>query len=175
MTITSMTAAQSLLFLAACLPAAAQVSVNPNHSSDGNSQSSASTQQTQVEALQPQLKSYEQQLQAKVEQVENARQEAISAGIQGDGAGPFIDAYRQEQKELEVLQASLAPQIERTRAMIANLTMPALPSTSAPTPKMTPARQARTVVAYSNSRERVQTKDRIIASGNSSKFTPAAK
>src|SRR6516162_9399176 len=148
MKITYMTAAQGLLFLAACLPAAAQVSVNPNHSSDGNSQSSASTQQTQVEALQPQLKSYEQQLRAKVEQVENARQEAISAGIQGDGAGPFIDAYRQEQKELEVLQASLAPQIERTRAMIANLTMPALPSTSAPTPKMTPARQARTVVAY---------------------------
>ena len=121
MKITYMTAAESLLFLAACLPAAAQVSVNPNHRSDGSSQSSASTQEPQVEALQPQLKSYEQQLQAKAEQVENARQEAISAGIQGDGAGPFIDAYRQEQKELEVLQAALAPQIEQVRATIAAL------------------------------------------------------
>jgi hypothetical protein len=128
MKITYMTAAQSLLFLAACVPAAAQANVNQNHRSDGSSQSSASTQEPQVEALQPQLKSYEQQLQAKVEQVENARQEAISAGIQGDGAGPFIDVYRQEQKELELLQAALAPQIERTRAMIANLTMPAPPS-----------------------------------------------
>jgi hypothetical protein len=172
MKITYRTAAQGLWFLAACLPAAAQADVNPSHFSDGGSQISAVTQEAQVKPLQRQLGSYEQQLRGKAEQVENARQEAISAGILGDGAGPFIDAYRQEQKELEVLQATVAPQIERTRTMISNLTVPALPSTSAP-PKRTPARQARTVVAYSNSRE--QTKDRMIASSDSSRFNPAAK
>src|SRR5215471_4787723 len=153
MKITYMTAAQALLFLAVCLPEAAQTSVNPNHGSDRSPQISVSTQEDQVKARQQQLEGYEKQLRAKAEQVENARQQAISAGIQGDGAGPFIDAYRQEQKELEVLQAALAPQIERMRTLIVNLTMPALRSDSAPTPKMTPARPARTVLD-SNSRER---------------------
>jgi hypothetical protein len=144
MKITYMTAAQGFLFLAACLAAAAQAGANSNDCSDGSSQISASTQEAQVKALQCQLKRYEEQLRAKAEQVENARQEAISSGIQGDGAGPFIDAYRQEQKELEVLQAALAPQIERTRSMIVNLTKPDLRSDSASIPKMTPARPART-------------------------------
>jgi hypothetical protein len=175
MKITYITTAQGLLFLAACLPAAAQASVNPNHGSDGSSQTSAITQEAQVKALQQQLKTYEQQLQAKAEQVENARQDAISAGIQGDGAGPFIDAYRQEQKELEVLQAALAPQIEQTRTMITTLTMPALPSDSAPTPKMTQGRPARTIAANSNSRERGHASDRTIGSRDSSKLNPPAK
>lgn len=124
MKITYTTAARCLLFLAACLPAAAQVSVNASHNSDGSSQISANTQEAQVKALQQQLESYQQQLRAKAQQVENARQEAISAGIQGDGAGPSIDAYRQEQKEMEALQADLAPKIERTCKLIANLTTP---------------------------------------------------
>jgi hypothetical protein len=171
MKITYMTAAQGLLFLAACLPATSQVNINPEESS----QISASTAEAQVKALQGQLEGYEQQLRAKAEQVENAQQEATSAGIQGDGAGPFIDAYRQEQKEFEALQAALAPQIERTRTMIANLTMPAVPSASAPTPKMTPARRTRTVVPDSNSRERKQTRDRAIASRDASKLNAAVK
>jgi hypothetical protein len=176
MRITCTTAARCLWFLAAWLPAAAQINVNPNHSSAGSSaQTSASTKEAQVKALQRQLERCEQQLRAKTERVEEARQEAISAGIQGDGAGPFIDAYRQEQKELEVLHAALAPQIEQTRTMIANLTVPALPSDSAPTSKVTPVRAARTVVADSNSREGVQARDRTIASRDSSKLNPAAK
>jgi hypothetical protein len=175
MKITYTIAAQGILFLAACLPAAAQADVNPNHGSDGSSQISAGTHESQVKGLQRQLESYEQQLRAKSEQVENARQEAISAGIQGDGAGPFIDAYRQEQKELGVLQAALAAQIARTRTMMANLTVPALPSASAPTPMMTPARPARTVAGDSNSRERTQVRERTIASGDSLKPNPATK
>ncbi|HKF20972.1 MAG TPA: hypothetical protein VKE93_05355 [Candidatus Angelobacter sp.] len=143
MKITYMTAAQALLFLAVCLPEAAQTSVNPNHGSDRSPQISVSTQEDQVKARQQQLEGYEKQLRAKAEQVENARQQAISAGIQGDGAGPFIDAYRQEQKELEVLKATLAPQIE--------------------------------VVADSNSRERTQASDRMIASRGSSKLNLSAK
>jgi hypothetical protein len=175
MNITSRTAAQGLLFLAACLPAAAQANVSPTHRRDGSSQICAGAPETQVKALQRQLESYEQQLRAEAEQVENARQEAILSGIQGDGAGPFIDAYLQEQRQLAALQAALAPQIEQTRTMIANLTMPAPRSDSAPTRKLTPAPPAKTVVADSNSRERTQVRERTIASGDSSKLNPAAK
>jgi hypothetical protein len=154
MKITYMTAAQFLLLFAACLTAAAQAGVNPNHGSDGiSAQISASAQEAQVKTLQRQLESYEQQLRAQAELVENARQEAISAGIQGDGAGPSIDACRQEQKELEELQAALAPKIEQTRAMIANLTMPAAQSGSVASPKVKPGRPARAVVAASNSHD----------------------
>jgi hypothetical protein len=128
MKITNKAVARSLFLLAAYLPMAAQTGANPNPGSDGiSAQISASSKEAQVKSLQRQLESYEQQLQAKAEQVENARQEAIPAGIHDDGAGPYIDACRQEQKELEVLQAALAPQIGRARTMIANLTMPARP------------------------------------------------
>jgi len=120
------------------------------------------------------LKSYEQQLRGKAEQVENTRQEAISAGIQGDGAGAFIDAYRQEQKELEELQAALAPQIERTRIVIANLTTAPPPSDTALSPHRT-TRQTRTVAAPGNSGGSKQDKGRSLASNNSSKLNPAAK
>jgi uncharacterized protein YukE len=152
MKITYITAAQFLLLSAACLPAAAQAGVNPSHGSDASStQISAGTKEAQVKTLQRQLEGYEQQLQAKAERVEEARQEAISAGIQGDGAGPFIDAYRQEQKEMEALQTALAPKMEQARAMIANLTMPA-PLSDAPNAKKT-MRAAHAVVAASNSHE----------------------
>lgn len=143
MKITYTTAAQCLLFLAACLPAAAQPST----------QMSASTKESQVKTLQQQLESYEQQLRTKAELVENDRQTAISAGIQGDGAGPFIDAYRQEQKELEALQAALTPKIGQTRAMMANLTVPDALSDSAPSRNVKPAQPARAVVAARNSPE----------------------
>jgi hypothetical protein len=154
MKITYVTAAQFLLLSAACLSAAPQAGVNPNNGSEGiSAQISASTKEAPVRTLQRQLESYEQQLRAKAELVENARQEAISAGIQGDGAGPYIDACRQEQKELEALHAALTPKIEQTRAMIANLTMPAAPSDSAPSPKVKPARSAAMAVTASNSHE----------------------
>jgi hypothetical protein len=74
--------------------------------------------------LQTRLEDYEKLLQAKREQVESARQEAISAGIEGDGAGPFIDEYREQQMALEALQAALTPKIEQARATIAGLNTP---------------------------------------------------
>lgn len=61
------------------------------------------------------------QLKKKAERVEELRQEAISAGIQGDGASGYIDAYRQEKKELDRLAQALTPQIE---GITANLTAP---------------------------------------------------
>ena len=53
--------------------------------------------------------------------VEDARQEAISAGIQGDGAGTYVHAYQQQQEQLELLQQSLTTQIALARNTIANL------------------------------------------------------
>lgn len=117
------TAAQSLLLLAACLAAVAQSEIAPDHFPDQASPVAlALRQQAQLRPVQTRLDDYENLLQAKREQVENARQEAISAGIVGDGAGSFIDEYRQQQMELEALQAALTPKIDRARATIAGLT-----------------------------------------------------
>lgn len=117
------TAAQSLLLLAACLAAVAQSEIAPDHFPDQASPVAlAPRQQAQLRPVQTRLDDYENLLQAKREQVENARQEAISAGIVGDGAGSFIDEYRQQQIELEALQAALTPKIDRERATIAGLT-----------------------------------------------------
>ncbi len=117
------TAAQSLLLLAACIAAGAQSEIAPDHFPDQPSPASFTPrQEAQVRPVQTRLEDYENLLQAKREQVESARQEAISAGIQGDGAGPFIDYYRQKQMELEALQAALSPKIDEARKLIAGLT-----------------------------------------------------
>jgi uncharacterized protein YukE len=116
------TAAQSLLLLAACLTAVAQSEIAPDHFPDeAATVASAPRQQAQVRPVQTRLEDYEKLLQAKRQQVENARQEAVSAGIQGDGAEPFIEAYQQKQMELEALQAALTPKIDEARATIASL------------------------------------------------------
>ena len=123
MKITYKTAAQSLLLLAACLAAVAQSEIAPDHFPDQAAPVAiAPCQGAQVQPLQTQLEDYENLLREKAEQVENARQEAISAGIQGDGAGPFIDAYREQQVELEALQAALTPKIKQARKLIAGVT-----------------------------------------------------
>lgn len=123
MKITYKTAAQSALLLAACLAAAAQSEIAPDHFPDqASTVAFAPRPEAQVQTLQTRLEDYENLLRAKLEQVENARQEAISAGIQGDGAGPFIDAYRQQEMELETLQAALTPKIDEARKVIAGLT-----------------------------------------------------
>jgi hypothetical protein len=142
MKITYKTAAPSLLFLAACLPMAAQAGINPDQTSAGIT---VPSRQAEVRTLQGQLEGYEQQLRVKSETVEQARQEAISAGIQGDGAGSYIDAYRRQQMELEALQAALAPKIDRARNQIADLTSPDSPAASAPSQSPTPARKSKSV------------------------------
>ena len=121
------TAAQSMMLLAACVAAVAQSEIAPDHFPDQPSPvAAAPRQEAQVRPVQTRLEDYEKLLQAKQEQVENARQEAISAGIQGDDAAPFIDFYQQQQMELEVLQAALTPKIDQARATIAGLNRPDL-------------------------------------------------
>jgi hypothetical protein len=93
--------------------------------------------------LRGRLDDYTQQLRVKSEIVEQARQEAISAGILGDGAGPWIDTYRQQRTELEQLQAALAPQINDVRSQIAALTSPESPAASSPSQGPAPARKRR--------------------------------
>jgi hypothetical protein len=156
MKITYKTAAQCLLLLTACLPAAAQMEINPDHFPDESSPKiSVARHEAEVHTLQLRLEDYERQLRVKSEMVENARQEAISAGIVGDGAGPFIDAYREQQMELEALQAALTPQIERTRAIMAGLRNPDFPAA---------------LLSRSRTPSRPTTKTSLIASRDSSKL-----
>lgn len=144
MKITHKTAAQSLLLLAACLPAAAQIALNPGqYPNESSPVVSVPYHEDKVRTLQGQLEGYERQLRQKSAMVENAREEAISAGIQGDGAGSYIDVYRQQQKELELLQAALTPQIDQTRKLIAGLTNPGSPAASSLSRSRTPASLSR--------------------------------
>jgi|GEM_PF-4361537 hypothetical protein len=106
-------------------PAWAQFEVSPDHFESDQDSKTASTHETelqiQISDLQDQIGSYMANIQAKSEMVEEARQAAISAGIQGDGAGSYIESYRLHQKQLELLQQSMTAQIELARNIIANL------------------------------------------------------
>ena len=168
------TAAQGLLLLAACLPAAAQAEINPDHSSDETPvQISAAAQEPQIQTLQAQLEACQGELAAKAARVEEARKEAVSAGIQGDGAATFIDAYQQEQKEMEVLLAALNPKMEQTRELIASLNKPVSPAVPSVHRDDKPAQPAISVA--SKSQQRKQTEPQIIARHDSSKVNPVGR
>jgi hypothetical protein len=103
----------------------AQFEVSPDHfESDQDSKTDSAHQtelQGQIRDLQAQIVSYQTRIQAKSEMVEDARQEAVSAGIQGDGAGTYLEAYRLQQDQLELLQQSMTTQIALARNTIADL------------------------------------------------------
>lgn len=114
------------LFLLALMGSAAwaQTEILPDQYPDEPAPTSAALspeQQSQIQVLQSRIAGYELQLRTKSEMVENARQEAISAGIQGDGAGSSIDEFRCQQHELELLAQSLAPQIAKAQNAIHDL------------------------------------------------------
>ena len=124
MKISPKTSAQFVFLLAVSLTAAAQkATANRNHQDQPPSavSAAASADSAQMKSLQARLANYHEQLRLESERVEDARQQAISAGIVGDGAGPFIEVYWQEQARLEALQARLAPQIDQTKKLIAEL------------------------------------------------------
>jgi hypothetical protein len=106
-------------------PAWAQFEVSPDHFESDQDPKMASAHQAelqgQVRDLQAQIVSNQTRIQAKSEMVEDARQEAISAGIQGDGAGAYLELYRLQQEQLELLQQSLTTQIALARNTIADL------------------------------------------------------
>ena len=139
--------AQCLLLAASCLPLAAQTELNPNHVSDDRSSAISvlsPAAQAQVQTLRAQVDDWEKQLEMKSELVEESRQDAISAGILGDGAGAYIDMYRQQEKELKRLKASLVPKIQEARNLIAGLTSPSAPAVTSAGRSPTPARKRRT-------------------------------
>jgi hypothetical protein len=115
--------AAAFFSVAAVLTAGVLMKIDRGHPSEQTS-STALVSQQEIEAnvLQQKLKNYEEQLRARLELVENARQDAIAAGIQGDGAQDYVYVYQSEQAQAELLQATLVPRIKQMRATIASLT-----------------------------------------------------
>jgi hypothetical protein len=115
--------ASSFLFALLATPAWPQAEVNPDHFPDQafSGTLASSTLQARIQDQQALLTVYETQLRVKAKMVEEVRQETISAGIQGDGAGSYLDAYRDQQEQLQSLQQSLAVQIAQARNTIASL------------------------------------------------------
>ena len=116
-------AALSLLTLASATRVMAQAEVNPDHFPDeGTPAASARANvQADIEQQRARIASYETQLRMKSDMVEESRNEAISAGLQGDGAETFIDAYRANQEQFEVQRQSLNSQIAMALDTIASL------------------------------------------------------
>jgi hypothetical protein len=94
--------AAMLLMLMPALPALPQAEVNPDHFAD--------PPDAQVSYVSPDrlaAEAYSAELQSQENLVEETRQEAISAGIEGDGAASYITEYREQMSELSELRAKL--------------------------------------------------------------------
>jgi hypothetical protein len=117
----------SVTALAVTQPAAAQFEVAPDHFDSPRSaqtQASARAEQKLQESMadeQALLDHYLEKLAVKAQQVEILRQEAISAGINGDGASELVASFRVQEQELHSLQASLAPLMDFSREVLAGL------------------------------------------------------
>lgn len=140
----------AVMLLGLVLPASAQFEISPDHYEEQDSKmasTSPAALQAQIKELQSRLQGYAAQLKAKSKSVEEARQEAIAAGIQGDGAGSYLEAYEQQRKELELLQESLSAKIEEAQNTIngsqAQLTLVAT-KTYSPQPRHHRRQNART-------------------------------
>ena len=108
----------SVFVLVAIQPVVAQFEVSPDHFDQVRIVQTA--QSTRAEEKLKQsiteemalLKSYTEQIAEKERQVEDLRQQAISAGISGDGAAMEIAWFRNQQEELITFRASLGPLID---------------------------------------------------------------
>jgi hypothetical protein len=117
----------SVFVLAAIQPAVAQFEVSPDHfdqvrivptPQSARAEEKLKQSITEEMAL---LKSYTEQIAEKERQVEDLRQQAISAGISGDGAAMEIAWFRNRQEELITFRTSLAPLINYSREVLAGL------------------------------------------------------
>lgn len=117
----------SISGLAAIQPAVAQFEVSPDHfdsSPVAQTPQYARAEHKLKESIaeeQALLDRYAAQLAAKAQQVETLREEAISAGICGDGGAMYIAAFRTEQQALQDLNASLTPLMDFSREELAGL------------------------------------------------------
>jgi hypothetical protein len=117
------TLALCLLTMGTAMHVMAQAEVNPDHFPD-ESASATSAQvelQSEIQQEEARIKAYESQLRAKYEMVEKVRNDAISAGLQGDGAECFSDEYRAQMTQLSDMWQSLRPQIMMAQNNIASL------------------------------------------------------
>jgi hypothetical protein len=116
-------AALSMLTLASATRMMAQAEVNPDHFPDEATPAVTvpANIQAEIEQQRAFVASYETQLRMKSGVVEESRNEAISAGLQGDGAAMFIDAYRANQEQFDALRESLNPRITMALNTIASL------------------------------------------------------
>ena len=110
---------------AAIQPVAAQFGVSPDHFDESlivQTPQSARAQERLKQSISEEmalLESYTERIAEKERQVEDLRQQAISAGIGGDGAAMEIAWFRNQQEELITLRASFAPLIEHSREVLA--------------------------------------------------------
>ena len=117
----------SVFVLASIQPVVAQFEVSPDHfdqvrivqtAQAARAEEKLKESITEEMAL---LKSYTEQIAEKERQVEDLRQQAISAGISGDGAAMEIAWFRNQQEELITFRASLGPLIDYSRDVLAGL------------------------------------------------------
>jgi|GEM_PF-1539294 hypothetical protein len=117
----------SVTALAVIQPAVAQFEVSPDHfdnPANAPSPQAARAEQKLKQSIadeQAALDNYAGQLATKAQQVEDLRQEAIAAGINGDGADAFVSSFRNGEQELCSLQASLAQMMDFSREVLAGL------------------------------------------------------
>jgi len=104
----------ALFSLATMASAAAQADVNPDHFPDLPSAAAPTVTaeaQTQINALETRIQDCEARMQQQSEMLEKARQEVISAGIQGDGAGDLMSSYQAEEQRVGRMQKALDTEI----------------------------------------------------------------
>ena len=79
--------------------------------------------QTQINNLQARAQGCEARMTAEQEKLEALRQEAISAGAMGDGAGDFVNAYLAEKETVDATLKTLAMEVSAANKDIASLEM----------------------------------------------------
>jgi hypothetical protein len=92
-----------LLTLMPAMPALPQAEIDPDHFPDPPD---APVSMVKTEGSQ-QADARSAELQSQENLAEETRQEAISAGIQGDGAASYISEYRNQVNEVDTLRAKL--------------------------------------------------------------------
>ena len=117
----------SVFTLAATQPVVAQFEVSPDHFDQPRSVETAQSARAEEKLKQSiteetaLLESYTKRVAEKERQVEDLRQQAISAGISGDGAAMEIAWFRNQQEELITLRSWFAPLIDYSREVLAGL------------------------------------------------------
>ena len=117
----------SVFVLASIQPVVAQFEVSPDHFDQvriGQTAQAARAEEKLKQSITEEmalLESYTERVAEKEQQVEDLRQQAISAGISGDGAAMEIAWFRNQQEELITLRSSFAPLIDYSREVLAGL------------------------------------------------------